>query len=518
MATTLVLTQTPTDYHRIVSPTLKIPDIPELPIPVGILACQRDPLRRSISTTVISTELYQPPPSGSGKKGKKAVVAPTLPSDPIVLVTLHDTVIFPEGGGQPTDTGLITTAGGKQWEVIQCKRHGGQAVHYIRVKDSTVDAALAAFTSGASVTAELGAQDFERRYDHMSMHTSQHLLSALLETRLNLPTLSWSLTSYPQPCYVELPRGMSQEEIFSIQSEANKLVFEGRRVHVEVQELDRETDSVSQSVPKLENGRTVGKALPEDYTGGVKRVVVIDGVDRNPCCGTHLPSIHNLQLFLLPHTESLSRKDANSGSTTTVRLYFLCGPRLIHHLTTTHSLLASTASILSSGLPVVPERVQQVVDERKKADKRVSDVESELAVMIGKGLIDELIKGTQETIEGVGLWKKHLHRTDDSSNPLTFLSSIAFVISDEIKARAATTPYLIVLSSSPSAQTPNGLSTVLVVGSDDKRVKEAGDALKVKLGIKGGGKGPRWSGKFTGVWKDTKETVLVQEVLTAICS
>ena len=116
----------------------------------------------------------------------------------------------------------------------------------------------------------------------MSMHTSQHLLSALLETRLNLPTLSWSLTSYPQPCYVELPRGMSQQEIASIQLEANKLVFEGRRVHVEVQELDRHTDLESQSVPKLKNGRSVGKALPEDYTGGVKRVVVIDGVDRNP--------------------------------------------------------------------------------------------------------------------------------------------------------------------------------------------------------------------------------------------
>lgn len=111
------------------------------------------------------------------------------------------------------------------------------------------------------------------------MHTSQHLLSALLETRLNLPTLSWSLTCYPQPCYVELSRGVSQKEIASIQLEANRLVFEGRRVYVEVQELDRHE---SQSVLKLENGRSVGKALPEDYTGGVKRIVVIDGVDRNP--------------------------------------------------------------------------------------------------------------------------------------------------------------------------------------------------------------------------------------------
>ncbi len=101
-----------------------------------------------------------------------------------------------------------------------------------------------------------------------------------METRLNLPTLSWSLTSYPAPCYVEVPRGMTLKEITSIQAEANRLVFEGRNIHIEVEELVQEGDH--SKVVTLESGRTVGKSLPEDYTGGVKRVVVIDGVDSNP--------------------------------------------------------------------------------------------------------------------------------------------------------------------------------------------------------------------------------------------
>ena len=67
----------------------------------------------------------------------------------------------------------------------------------------------------------------------------------------------------------------------SIQNEANRLVFEGRRVHIEVEELDNEKER-SNEAPKTESGRAIGKALPEDYTGGIKRVVVIDGVDRNP--------------------------------------------------------------------------------------------------------------------------------------------------------------------------------------------------------------------------------------------
>lgn len=113
----------------------------------------------------------------------------------------------------------------------------------------------------------------------MTLHTSQHLLSAILEQRLQLPTLSWSLAAYPSPCYVEIPRGLTFEEVSLIQDETNALVFEGRRVHVEVEELHSKN---TPGVAKLESGRSVGKALPPDYTGGVKRTVVIDGVDRNP--------------------------------------------------------------------------------------------------------------------------------------------------------------------------------------------------------------------------------------------
>ncbi len=73
---------------------------------------------------------------------------------------------------------------------------------------------------------------------------------------------------------------MSVSEIASIQDEANRFVFEGRSVHIEVEELGSEN---TPGIAKLENGRSVGKALPTDYTGGVKRTVIIEGVDRNPC-------------------------------------------------------------------------------------------------------------------------------------------------------------------------------------------------------------------------------------------
>ncbi|KAH9900035.1 alanyl-tRNA synthetase domain-containing protein [Cubamyces lactineus] len=486
---------TPPTYHRIVSPTLTIPADPLQPIPVGLLACQRDPLLRELATTAVSCRVSQSPaPPSNGREGKKKKVAPT-PTAPLLEVILHDTIIFPEGGGQPSDVGILTSSDGEQWDVVEAKRHGGHAVHYVRLKpEQNVDDALRLFAPGAVVGVSLGEQGYKRRLDHACMHTSQHLLSAVLETRLNVETLAWSLTAAPAPCYVELARGLSPEEIAYVQEEANRLVFEGRSVHIEVEELDPSV--------KVMSGPSVG--IPSDYTGGVKRTVVIDGIDRNPCCGTHLPSIHNLQLFLLPNTEALARSTSSS-----VRLYFLAGPRLITHLTSTHTLLTNAASIMSCGAPQVPERVQQVVDERKKATKRVEDLEAELAAV----LADEFVNAPPR--EG-GELVLHRHRTDDSANPLTFLSAISTAFVNKVAEKGSGVSYLVVLTSSPSAQTSTSTTVVLVIGSDDKKVKAAGDELKAKLNVKGGGKGPRWSGKFIGVWKDGREGATVASILGSL--
>jgi len=158
--------------------------------------------------------------------------------------------------------------------------------------------------------------------------------------------------------------------------------------------------------------------------------------------------------------------------------------------------------------------VAQVVEERKKAEKRVGDLETELAEHVAKKLLADLaLKATDSTPSSI-----HLHRLDDSSTALGFLSSIATVINNKAEEHLSSRPYLVILSSSPSAQTQSSVSTVLVVGSDDKAVKQAGDQLKAKLGVKGGGKGPRWSGKFIGVWKAVKEGATVAELLGDIQS
>jgi len=159
---------------------------------------------------------------------------------------------------------------------------------------------------------------------------------------------------------------------------------------------------------------------------------------------------------------------------------------------------------------MVPERVDQVIDERKRAEKRVSDVEDELADHISKSVIDEMASKA----DGF-LFTKHIHRIDDSRNALGFLSSIAFALTNFFSAKGAVKPFLIIFSSSPSTQTINSTTTILVLGSNDVQVKELGDKLKTTISVKGGGKGLRWSGKYLGIWKESKEN-LIKDMLNAM--
>lgn len=75
--------------------------------------------------------------------------------------------------------------------------------------------------------------------DLMTHHTSQHLLSALLDA---LPepaeTLSWSLTPAPAPCYIEISRNLTPAEIAAVEDRANELIRQGTRVRVEVEDQE----------------------------------------------------------------------------------------------------------------------------------------------------------------------------------------------------------------------------------------------------------------------------------------
>jgi misacylated tRNA(Ala) deacylase len=129
-----------------------------------------DPLLRSLETTIVSTSLLKPSPSsvkkGGHTKQTKSSSVPTFPH-PVLQLVLHDTVLFPEGGGQPSDIGILTTEDGVIWSIECIKRHGGVAVHYVNPADDISDVPNV-FAPGKRVNLELGHTGFQRRLDHVS--------------------------------------------------------------------------------------------------------------------------------------------------------------------------------------------------------------------------------------------------------------------------------------------------------------------------------------------------------------
>lgn len=91
-------------------------------------------------------------------------------SEGVVLqVILRDTIIFPEGGGQPSDIGFMSIGSDTTLEVFEAKRVGGHAVHSIRFP--TLDELRKAqllLSTGTDVVMTLGYNGYRRRLDHVS--------------------------------------------------------------------------------------------------------------------------------------------------------------------------------------------------------------------------------------------------------------------------------------------------------------------------------------------------------------
>ena len=142
-----------------------------------------------------------------------------------LYVILRTYRLFPEGGGQPTDTGAFND----NIAISQVVRTEHGKVYH---KCST------ALQVGSTVTSSV---DWRRRYDHMQQHSSQHLVSALARDMFNAPTVSWWLSAYPKACGIDLDMGngnddtlMTTEQMMALEQRVNETIREQRSMTVHI--------------------------------------------------------------------------------------------------------------------------------------------------------------------------------------------------------------------------------------------------------------------------------------------
>ena len=96
----------------------------------------------------------------------------------------------------------------------------------------------------------------------MSIHTAQHLLSAILDTFAEgLNTLSWGFAPYPslETPYVELPRALTWAEAEKVELKCNQAIERGVKIWVDVGEQEEGF------VKTTAGGVRENRGIPEDY-------------------------------------------------------------------------------------------------------------------------------------------------------------------------------------------------------------------------------------------------------------
>ena len=180
-------------------------------------------------------------------------------------IRLDRTIFYPEGGGQPGDSGVLRFADGRELRIADTRKGDD---HNDTLLIPAEGEALPEV--GGKVTAEL---DWERRYRHMRMHTCLHLLCSLVEGDVT----GGQVGAEKSRLDFNLPDGSPDKAWLT--EELNRLVREDHAVTpVWI------TDDELAAQPELVRTMSV---KPPSGAGRV-RLLKIAGIDLQPCGGTHV--------------------------------------------------------------------------------------------------------------------------------------------------------------------------------------------------------------------------------------
>jgi alanyl-tRNA synthetase len=261
--------------------------------------------------------LYYPSPY---RREFSAKVIRTVKSGNGLWVILDRTLFYPEGGGQPTDTGFLE-ADGKKARVTDVQKIGNVVVHKIEGSVS--------FKKSHVVR---GFIDWERRHQLMKMHTSTHIIAGA--TRKVIGSHVWQAGAQKglESSRIDLThyRSFSQEETEQIEKIANDAVK--RNFAVEKEFLPRNVAEKRYGFVLYQGGASPGKMV---------RVINIGhGFDAEACGGMHLDRTGEADMIKIIKTERI-RDGVN-------RIEFTCGSRAYEFLQDQQRIAAETVNAVKS--------------------------------------------------------------------------------------------------------------------------------------------------------------------------
>ena len=242
-------------------------------------------------------------------------------------IVLDRTAFFPEGGGQPADTGTIGRA-----RVLDVHEREGEIRHLC-------DRELASGTYACAV-------DKEQRLRRMQNHSGEHVFSGLTHQKYGAENVGFHMAA---DCMtIDFDKELSFEQLSEIEYEANLAV----RANIPVRTF----------YPSPEELKVLEYRSKKELAGAV-RIVEIAGIDRCACCAPHVRATGEIGAIKL-----LTAERHRGG----VRLSLICGMDALDDYRRKQDSAAAISALLSAKRDEIAPAVERLLESEAKLKERAS--------------------------------------------------------------------------------------------------------------------------------------------------
>ncbi|MDD1664108.1 MAG: DHHA1 domain-containing protein [Methanomicrobiales archaeon] len=293
------------------------------------------------------------------------------------FAVMDQTLFYPEGGGQPSDTGTIVASEGisrvdsvvKLGEVILHQTGGGVLKKGERVK---------------------GKLDEERRLSLMRHHTGTHILLHAAKTVLGSHIHQAGAQKGSESSRLDLRhfKHITPEELSRIEVEANRMVMMDLPVYIRWEDRDKAEQKFGFDL--YQGGVPPGKEI---------RVVQVDG-EVQACAGTHCHSTGEVGAIKVIRVEHI--QDGVE------RIEFAAGMAALYHMQRIEKLLSDASGVFSVQPENLPSSATRFFTEWKEQRKEIERLRERLAELEAKTAEPELIRGIPVLVRRIDLAPKDL--------------------------------------------------------------------------------------------------------------
>ena len=253
------------------------------------------------------------------------------------LVVLNRTAFYPEGGGQPADTGVLNLV-----NVLDVQEHGDEIVH-------TTDRPLPV---GSAVT---GGINWPHRFRLMQQHTGEHIVSGIAHRLFGVDNVGFHMGE--QAITVDWNGKIDENGLELIERFANEAVY--RNVPVRAY------------YPSTEELHSLAYRSKKELTGAV-RIVTIPGYDVCACCGTHVAFTGEIGAIKL-----LSSQNYKGGT----RITMACGAQAMEDYGGKQKSVTAVSALLSAKPEEIADAADHLLRENDDLKRQLSEARDHLLEM-----------------------------------------------------------------------------------------------------------------------------------------